>query len=280
MAFFHFYWDVPESGYEWVPVPEGKAKDVYLAERDPGLKSRGFRRYQPLKGQAAPFLTFVHTKPTKAAILKFANKYGALSASRITRSWQADDAGHIRTKFEGHSLESWQKEMGVMSDAVRLWNAVRQKDLDELKAAITWKDDRSVSFTGWDDSTKKFRRLSLIASEEHHPELFARLQPGDLKTPALFYIQQVINKNLAGRVSPRMLWDRDKLGLFYLPASLAGALWLQFSLAVTGLEESDFRRCGYCDNWFEISAKAARKSRLYCSDSCRVSAHRKKRVKK
>lgn len=117
-----------------------------------------------------------------------------------------------------------------------------------------------------------------------------RFRPGDLGQPALWYIQQSINEYLTGRapkreteretervaISPHLLWNPEmtELGLYLVPRSLLGAMWLQFAQAVAG--NKSYRQCEYCRKWFEVSLEASRPTRLYCSNACRFKAYRKR----
>jgi Phage integrase family len=81
-----------------------------------------------------------------------------------------------------------------------------------------------------------------IAGTHLGDDVLGRFVPGDLVTPALHYLQSKINDKLEGRASPRLLWDanRERLGLYIMPAGLVGALWLQFARAVGGHADVDW----------------------------------------
>src|SRR5262245_54375330 len=61
-----------------------------------------------------------------------------------------------------------------------------------------------------------------------------------------------------------------------VPRNLLTALWLQFAQSV--VEGREFGRCKTCQAWFETSTPGTRKSRVYCSDSCKVKAHLERKL--
>jgi hypothetical protein len=59
------------------------------------------------------------------------------------------------------------------------------------------------------------------------------------------------------------------------PATLAGALWLQFALAIDG--DRDYRSCVTCGRFYELDPAVARTNRIYCMDACRMRAYRQRK---
>src|SRR5215469_5959871 len=53
--------------------------------------------------------------------------------------------------------------------------------------------------------------------------------------------------------------------------NLLVGLWLQFAQAVA--ENKSYARCKECETWFETSIPGTRKTRVYCSDTCKVKAY-------
>jgi len=115
-----------------------------------------------------------------------------------------------------------------------------------------------------------------IAVEERDPTFFANMNRGDVIMPAYRFIQEIINKRLNGCASPRMLWDerRGEMSVRLIPNNLLGAVWLQLALAIE--RNSEFRRCAECETWFEVSPGSGRSDKVYCSNACRVKAHRRR----
>ena len=126
-----------------------------------------------------------------------------------------------------------------MSETVRLWESAQGKDIGQLKKHVVWSGD-AVGFRANDGH---FR----IALGPTHARLF---RTGDLSGPARHLVQKLVNeKKLAGDVSAKLLWtDRPpRLGLHVCPASLLGALWLQFAQFLSeGREHRRYKFCGNC----------------------------------
>jgi hypothetical protein len=66
--------------------------------------------------------------------------------------------------------------------------------------------------------------------------------------------------------------EDEPMSLCPVPQNLIGGIWLQFAQAVA--ENKDYGRCKECGAWFEVSPQGARKSRMYCSDTCKIAAYR------
>src|SRR5207244_929510 len=99
---------------------------------------------------------------------------------------------------------------------------------------------------------------------------------GDVIQPAREYVRRVVEQQLAGNLSPRMIEvpGEETLTLRLQPASLHHALWLQFAFAITG--NKSYRRCPECQRWFELSPVLNRADRLFCSNACRTRAYRQR----
>src|SRR5271154_3575990 len=72
----------------------------------------------------------------------------------------------------------------------------------------------------------------MIASPNKNPEGFKLFRVGGSILPARYYLQNLINERLRGKVSPQLLWDtRNKhpygLALVFEPENLLGLMWLQ-----------------------------------------------------
>jgi hypothetical protein len=240
-------------------------------------------RYTPLD-RPALFRDFADTSRTPEGVLRFANRYGLLGKGTA-----------------GESFSLWRREITAMRQAVDLWALHQAGDQQGLARHIAWQrdaagddlvqyqsepsnlDETESSHTDTRDvdpetqEAPDLRSLSttaVIAAKDHHPEWLERFRPGDLFLPALAFIQRRVNERLHELVAPRMLYDvgQDRMALRLVPATLLGALWLEFSEAVT--EDRKFQRCQVCSGWFEIRPPATRSTRLYCSNTCRIRAQR------
>jgi hypothetical protein len=173
-----------------------------------------------------------------------------------------------------------------MRYAIDIWEAARNGDVGRLERVIHWSPAGSgVEIVGHPDVPRgqlpegpaRVER-AWIASAHLGDDVLGRFVPGDLVRPALHYVQSTINRQLEGRASPRLLWDakRERLGLYIVPDSLIGALWLQFARAVE--RDSQFRQCAECGIWFELAPGMARSDKVYCSTACRTKAYRKRQA--
>lgn len=285
---FDFTWQVATGGYQWVrteaaPEPLASEKEgLFLTAYTPPFTAR---RYAPLQQYPALFRAFIETPPTQEGILAFANQYGLLGDKITTQIILPN-----KQSAWGELLQDWQGELSGLKQAFLLWDMVQAGNLEGLARHIVWKETETekkekviiVSY----DSHPEFsfgkappsvrQNRETIAHSQAQPEFFSQFQSGDVGQPALYYVQRVINRHLTGRVSPRVLWNREhtELGLYMVPSGLIGALWLQFAQAITGHKQ--YHRCEYCGTWFEVSLEASRPTRVYCSDACRFKAYRKR----
>jgi hypothetical protein len=237
----------------------------------------GGRFYDPLREHSGLFKTFAATEPSEAAILSFADKYGSLGLAHETGSFlnlgigMVPDAEFVAPFSE--FFEAWKSEIELMRSLTSLWTAVRESDQRTLQKFVAWQLD-SVSC-----EVPGFFGSKTLAARWCRPELFSRLRAGDVITPSLCFVQDVINEQLQiQRVHPRLLWDSRlmNLGLRMVPTSLIGCLWLQFAKAVEGHKE--YRQCEVCRKWFEVGgSRTARADKRFCSPTCKAKAHRKKR---
>jgi hypothetical protein len=169
---------------------------------------------------------------------------------------------------------------------IDLWEAARKGDVERLEQVIFWSEDGSAVEIrshpdlpdGQTPEVPTRVERAWIADARLDDSVLGHFTQGDLVKPALHYVQSTINRRLEGRASPRLLWDanHERLGLYIVPDSLIGALWLQFAWAVE--RDSQFRRCAECRIWFELAPGTARSDKLYCSTHCRTKAYRKRQA--
>ena len=276
---FDFPWQVATEGYRWVrtkaaPPPLGNGNEgLFLTSAMPLLTPRS---YSPLQEYPALFRSFIETAPTEDGILAFANQYGPLGGNISTRIFLPNH--HVT---QGELLGAWQIARDALKQAVTLWDMVEAGNFEGVAQHIVWKDKRvdyhshpgrSVNAV----SPVDVPTLATIASQEIRPDLLERFQEGEVGQPARYYVQEVINRHLEGRISPRLLWnhERTQLGLYHVPHGLIGALWLQFAQAIAGNKK--YHQCKYCGTWIEMSLEASRPTRDYCSNACRFKAYRKR----
>jgi hypothetical protein len=282
-----FYWDVHAKGYDWVPPrPASRpgSTDPLLTRSAVGPPRTRVTRYTPLD-RPALFRDFADTARTQEGVLRFANRYGPLGKGT-----------------GGESFRLWQREITAIRQVVDLWALHQAGDPQGLASHIIWhkdaagndlvqyqsdsaagpdadaaypRDERDVDpETGDVPDLHSLSTTAVVAAKDHHPEWLERFRPGDVFLPALAFIQRRVNERLHELVTPRMLYDvgQDCMTLRLVPSTLLGALWLEFSEAVT--QDRKFQRCQVCNSWFEIRPPATRSTRLYCSNTCRIRVQR------
>ena len=289
---FDFRSQIDEGGYDWVRAPLGNKptnSDLFLTSSRPIGVARPVVEYSPLRHHTGLFRHFAAIEPKRESIREFANTYGLLGGD-VSQEIIIPGTGSIQISFQdrkttkkqepltlgmGETLSSWTKEILAMRPALLLWDLVAAQTRKELSRYVHWRAPDVVEIRFPVGNREGF---ALIASPQHRPHLLQQIPAKDVFKPTLFYIQDTINKHLEGRISPRLLWEKDwpRLGLFFVPKSLIGALWLQFARAVDG--NTKYGRCLECRTWFEVSLDAARTNRRYCKDACRFKAYRRRQT--
>jgi hypothetical protein len=203
------------------------------------IKPKGFTRYAPLSAETGLFREFAQID-SDAAIVRFANDYGWLGIpeeiapkERASQSKNFPKAAHDWNALRAECLAIWKFEAAQMARLVNLWTLARENDTVGLAKFIQWtkrEDHRWISYE------HPHYGKNVIAGDDR-PELFAQFQEGDLVYPALHQIQLDVNKKLDQYPSVnKLLWDRtgNALGVYTVPMSLIGAIWLQFAKAIEG----------------------------------------------
>jgi hypothetical protein len=248
---FSFQWKIAESGYQWQEL-DGRSWLVYKP-------STTWMLYQPLKQHTGLYRAFI-TIDDNHGMLGFATKYGLLGIGEARPL-----NGKSGSLIWPERVADWRSEILALRSAVRAWDAIQGNDRDYLKQVIKWrKSPKRVSY----EDSHSFWNL-----KDTQPD-GSSIKYGDLIWPAYRYIQDRINGALKDTVAPRMLWNDDnELKLHHVPKTLLGAMWLQFADAVS--YNLEYRECEWCGKSFEVT-RSTRSDRLYCSNSCRVSASRKR----
>jgi transposase-like protein len=298
-----FQWKVAESGYEW--LVRGDHKDVLqpigmykrmIPHANPRWAKYGgmmpevkTRLIAPLEESTSLFLTFAHATPTRAGIKTFADSYGLLS-----HAFYAPDEVWTDVTFN-----DWVENILWFRLAVSLWELIRNRDMEGLASYIRWNACSEVwidTFEASCDSESPSVRtpksvFPYLDLDVHvHPgkdELLPVLHiqgelvpgsciPGDLVHPAQAFLLELTNQFLTETVSPRMVRvpSLERTALRFQPGSLLSALWLQFSLAMTG--DQGYQQCPNCQVYFELSPNIARSDKLFCSNACRTRAYRRR----
>lgn len=279
-----FQWDVSRSGYKIVLgrfLGSQSEIDEPILTDGVGIGT-GYERktYFPLK-HSALFCKFAELDNNGQAILNFANVYGFLRND--TRQLRLSDQPTITSDGRrghlvgyGESLNSWIHAIDTMKPAVTLWDMAQNRDEEGLSKIIKWVSDDRVLY---ENVVNGMFTGTTIADKSDNPDVFGRFRGvGDLITPAKYCLQKMVNKELTESASPKLLWENNvphRLGLYFAPSSLIGALWLQFAEAIG--RNKEFKRCRECNGLFDVSGPGSRKDREFCRPACKTRAHRKKR---
>ena len=283
---FEFVWRVRKAGHAWVSArpfgqyessgpKRGKSKQGHAFEEEaarpvrcltndvpPGREIGPVKVYKPLSHPAL-FLDFAETEPTEAGVLVFANKWGMLLGAHGDLIKLAEpDANGEHAVVPGEQGGLWHDEILAMREARDLWGAVRDPSPNALKGLVGWESHRVAYVRGAFKAT--------IVDERAQPDLWARLARDDLRKPAQLYLQRLANDHMHGHASPALLFDRHlvQMGLYVVPHTMLGALWLQFLRAVDG--DRTYRRCRACRRWCEVGSEAKRMNSWCCRATCRM----------
>jgi hypothetical protein len=249
-------WD--EHGEQSVVVSRRHGERVIVPKADLAVELR-----TPLADPAL-FMKLAQLPCVESAVLTFVAKYGYLDAD--ARMWQrrknarrSDD--HDDDEWEervGESFESWFRTVRLMKVAVRLWQASRSEGSISLKAIGIGREEQAALPT---QLLKKARAIRV---------------PKDALAVAHAIALEEINK--AGHLSPGLAWSFSEAlphrrhVLEITPESLEVGLWLQFATAMAA--DAHYRECENCGGFFD--AETTRRSRRYCSDSCKTRAYNKR----
>jgi hypothetical protein len=264
---FQFFWQVPKGGHHWAEgcLPGEATPQSVLCWQSPTG-----REYAPLQEHTGLFREFAGTGETPEAVLAFANRYGSLGIARPL----SPPPGSREPRVYGEPFAEWCAHIRALREQVNLGDMVRRGDVERLAQLVLWQK-----------GTAPGERLCVVYPRSYTEPQSAHLgggqgepfHPGDVIGPALASLQTNVNGHLQGRVSPQLLHipRRGEMGLYLVPSSLLGALWLQLAQAVAG--DKEHRQCAQCGKWFEVSPGTARPDRVFCSTACRSRAYRERK---
>jgi hypothetical protein len=270
--FFEFGWWISEDGFQWVDNPNGDGLSL-----QPLVASRFHTKghsYLPLQEYSGLFRILAETSPTPDACLEFANRFGGLFGK-----------GGRPEQFH-----DWQIQVLKLREVVLLWDLVRKYNKEALAKHILRKgppkvilkkeelDHPTYYFNAYPDGQSPGRMLDGSGPILIPDDWVERIDPDDLRTPAMLRISSIVNSRLTElNVSPQLCpgGRGESLRLYLLPQNLLGAIWLQFASAIDA--DHEYRRCGGCDTWFALTPETARADSHYCSDACRSRAYRQRK---
>jgi hypothetical protein len=318
--FIAFGWVALQDGYEWIDahevyMPPRWGKGWAPAERwlilRPEAQNRKPRRYNPLEEKTSLFRTFAETPLTEEGILQFTNQYGCLGVQKWIFPREAlafalsEEGQKLMIKdfstgilgpnrgISGESLEMWEQSIRHMRFALTLWEAIRSKDVGQLRRFILFQEGSGQAggfiYRSREEVGDGYE-TGVIDETAHDIPTDARalLKPRNVIHLALVVVQTLANKQLWTHAGPCLLYGpptlrdglraeelpQNRLHLRIVPKNLLGAIWLQYARGIDG--NKDYRRCRACGKWFEISLEANRPTRFFCEDACRYKVYRER----
>ena len=318
--FIAFGWVALQDGYEWIDAHEeympprwgegGAPAGRWLVLR-PEAQNRRPRRYNPLEEETSLFRTFAETPLTEEGIRQFTNRYGSLGVQKwifprealafalseegqklVMQNFSAGILGP-NIGISGESLGMWKQSIRHMRFALTLWEAIRSKDVGQLRRFILFQEGSGQAggfiYRSHEEVGDGYETAIIDETAHDIPaDASALLNPRNVIRLGLVVVQTLANKQLWTHAGPCLLYGppppRDglraeelpqhRLHLRIVPKNLLGAMWLQYAGGIDG--DKDYRRCRACGKWFEISLEANRPTRFFCKDACRYKFYRER----
>jgi hypothetical protein len=258
----NFTWWISSNGYEWVgsaaEEPGGKRRSPAY----PALVPVGgaYEAYQP---PPQLFLEFCRLDVlADDAILKFANRYGALGGVASEELTPEEQSRTIEPR--GH----WRNQAKWLNRAIQIFSAIKAADTEYLATILKWASPDRIELATTNPS-------GTIASSGFRPHLLKRCQPPDLILPGQIYLEDLINENIDAYVPHKFRWVEGFTKLIdgIRPNCLLGFFWLQFAVALQ--QGRTFSHCEVCSQLMlsapeHATPSAFWKVRKTCSNKCRV----------
>jgi hypothetical protein len=235
-------------------------------------------------------MNFAELEVDEATICDFAAKWGLLGGPlRRQLATIADIDDPPTPSYWVEFLEDWEWEILWIRHAQELWDAYSSKDGATLRRFITVDSEGPFpaepkpllatyranlqSEARWSTGRVPDRSFMINILRDRSPSTEA-----DLFEATLYAICFIVNQHLvpAAAVGTRLRTENTGIELCIAPNGLIGAMWLQFALALDG--SKDFRRCAVCRRWYACSTGQAKARRIYCTDACKMRAHRKRKM--
>jgi hypothetical protein len=259
-------WIKPINGFRW---REHLTPGLRTAEPCLVPNEAGWQRYALLR-QKSVLSAFQRTaeRPSKDAILGFANRFGPLDQLGPLRHVDDDPGAPVREW--GEPLSVWEHELGAFLELRRTWDhaEVLQQDMwgpgrqrearEYLRQRIQWRDDGSLLY----DSGQAGSDVPTTAPiPEAVREVIRRFEAGDIAEPARLCVRQEVSRRLRKRVHPFLLPNNE---LRFFPDSLISAIYLLLALELSG-RSGNQRECQACGRVFF----AGRSDQRFCEKACR-----------
>ena len=254
-----FEWRVLQAGYQCIEGIREVLRDShlptvdrYLCETKKAKEQKKAKIYYPLIDYPSLFIEFAHLEPKEQSILQFSKKYGFLKSENervIPKDVEKKDTNNI---YLGESFSMWKSEIHELKNGVEIWEQYEQRNQDFFDKSYPKKQFQDNDVNDENFSFKVFNEL----------------------------IFPIVNKNLSTHATyPQLQWSSDPSKpaprLIFKPLNLIGAMWLQFAQAIH--QKANIKLCRQCGDAFIVIPSSNRKTKTYCSDSCRVKFYRSRK---
>jgi hypothetical protein len=291
---------VPEAGFRWVSKRELEAiREAYEEDRseerpikEGGLEGPFEKGQFLISGDISGDRRYRRQPVVEPALFRvFAElDYGnldSLAAFANANGWLHMSTKKVIFLADGEAFLVWQKAIATMRVAVTVLDAIRGQDLRTLRQLFSWKPSPFNRVEGvpthvWtlDTHPDDPRGKQFPPGRVFGITVFARdTGQESITMVARRWLARQVNLSLDGEVSPELVVteDGERFTETMIPHTLSAALWSQVFEAIT--QDVLHRKCPACSRWFAIGGKqenAHRRSRLYCSNACRVRACQKR----
>jgi hypothetical protein len=252
------------------------------------------RDYDPFGEEPALFRRFAAIEPgDRDGILAFANRFGCLGG--FAKTVRPDEPVPSHPLLIGELLTDWVACQHQFRNALRLVELVKSGSEAELRKRFKMKRSRRGTYEQVEWSYIRRRRDDPEPTSHPFYVLQADILVGDeyeldIRWAARMAIAEELSKYLRGEYPGLRYGDGVRpcvepaphafgFSLQFQPPNLITAMWLQFTLSLTGNKQH--RTCRFCGEWFEVAAgeDARTARREFCGDSCKVREHRGRKLK-
>ncbi len=273
-------------GEEFVNYPYRHGERII----EPARVDCSFEMRRPLENSAL-FLEFAHLECSESSVVQFVSRYGLLSYPAVSRRpTHTDENPYDFYRPEGESLGEWYDAIRALKLGIALWEASRN-DSDEIVQQLVADPLHAGAWTSMTDAASA--ELRPTESDSEHSVGFrlggtrlSRLtrlpwpQPQQVRTreDALHAAHAIALREIdASAWTFARTLPKNRYVLEVAPTTLRAGLSMQFAVAIAA--DSHYRRCQYEGCGGFLDADAYRKSRRYCSDSCRTRAYNQRKAK-
>lgn len=202
---------------------------------------------------------------TPEGALRFANRYGLLGLGYVPRMQLGHDMEGAEQVFY------WLEEAQRLRHVYRLLDLCQSKNVRGLGKMIHWTRG-SVTVT-FPNGIKR-----AVVHSGKNSQWLNVWKRGDVLGPAKLFIAEEYNSQIDNMASPLLLLDsRSELKPHISPASLLGAIWLEFGEVASGVRKQTV--CEYCGLVMDVTNNRSHK-RVHDNCSLRVRMARYRQAQK